>query len=124
MPKKISIKDKYEIICKIKSGVKRDLTLDQYQLKSYANITRIMKNKKQIVERFESNDRKSAKNQFRLSEAKYPELEKALIIWIRKVRTNKIPINREMILAKAEKFAKDLGIDFKPTHGHLKGLKT
>ena len=47
--RKLSIKTKYEIITKLKSGVKRDLLLSEYKLKSYSHLTHILKSEAKIT---------------------------------------------------------------------------
>jgi len=37
--KRLSIKDKFEIIMEIKSGVKRELILSQYKLQTFSHFT-------------------------------------------------------------------------------------
>jgi hypothetical protein len=108
---------------KIKSGVKRDLLLSEYKLRSYSHLTEIMKKEEKIIEKYQSISNKTSVKTFALKEAKHPELEKALILWMRQMRTSRMNLTADLILKKAEKFAKDLGFDFKPTNGYLKGLK-
>ena len=99
------------------------MIIKELNLKSYANITRILEKEEAIVERYESNNRESNASQYKISKAEYQLLEKELILWLRKIWTNKLPINSDITLDKANQFASELSYDFKPTVGYLRGLK-
>ena len=61
---KILIKDKFETIMKLRSGVKIEQILSQYKLKHYSNLTEIMKNESKIVEKYNSLNGKTSANVF------------------------------------------------------------
>jgi hypothetical protein len=77
---KLSIKNKYEIIMKIKSGVKKDVILSEYKIKNYSNLNYLMKNETKIVNKYQSINDKLSDKVFKVSEAKHPKVEKALIL--------------------------------------------
>ena len=52
--KSLSLKDKYEIINKIKSGLKRQQLLVDYEIKSNSHLTQLLKSKEKIIENYES----------------------------------------------------------------------
>lgn len=109
---KLSIKTKYEIITKLKSGVKRDLLLSEYKLKSYSHLTHILKSEAKITAKYNSIAGKTSGKVFAVKEAKFPLIEKALIEWMRQeVRNKKINLTGDIILQKAEQFAQQMGVD-------------
>lgn len=56
----------------------------------------------------------------RMRTGTYPELEKALLIWIKEARNNKLPLSGEVVAAKALSLAAMLGInDFASSNGWL-----
>jgi hypothetical protein len=75
---KTSLQHKYDIVCKLEDGVKRKQLLIEYKLKSYANLKHIWR-KKEIILKYNQLSAKSSKKSFRLSKAKYPEVEEALV---------------------------------------------
>ncbi len=52
--KSLSLKDKYEIINKIKSGLKRQQLLVDYEIKSNSHLTQLLKSKEKMIENYES----------------------------------------------------------------------
>ena len=52
--KSLSLKDKYEIINKIKSGLKPQQLLVDYEIKSDSHLTQLLKSKEKIIENYES----------------------------------------------------------------------
>lgn len=67
-----------------------------------------IKNKRTIEDALQA---EVASKRRRLRPAKYPDLEKALLIWIKKMRSQDIPLSGPVILAKAADFALQLDYD-------------
>lgn len=67
-----------------------------------------VKNKRAIEDALEA---EVASKRRRLRPAKYPDLEKELLIWIKEIRSQNIPLSGPVILAKAADFALQLGYD-------------
>jgi hypothetical protein len=121
---KISLNEKYEIINKIQNGEKRKQLLIDHKLKSYANLTYIWKQRKDIIKSYNELSLKSSEKTFRLRAAKHQKVEEALIHWMKQIREKKISLSSDLILQKARRFAQMLNIDdFEPTLGYLRGLK-
>jgi hypothetical protein len=118
------LKDKYDIINKIESGVKRSEIISEYKLKTQFHLTEIMKKKALIIEKFEKQNPKLSKTTTYLSSAKHPDVEEALVIWMKQMRDKKISLSSEVFGKKGEKLAKDMGImDFKASNRYIIGLK-
>src|SRR5882724_6096375 len=121
---KLSIPNKYEIIVKVKNGMKRSDVMKEYGLKPLSHLTRILAKKYEIIQKFNQMNKKDVKKSFKLSTSKYPKEEKAVIKWMRQMRHKKGILSSNIILKKAEDFAKLFGNnDWTPTAGFLKGLK-
>jgi len=116
--KNLSIKEKYQIICDVDKKMKYDLIVSKFQLGNKSTISEIKKKKDVIIEEYEKIG--SNKNAKSLKKAKYPNIDEALIIWIKEARKNNITINQEILKVKSIKFANDLGyIDFKGSDGFI-----
>lgn len=122
--RKLSIKDKFDIINKFNDGVSRKKLMSDYNLKDYSHLTHIFKKKEEILQKYNQLNEKSTVNSYTLKKSKYPEVEKALVEWMKQMRGKKINLSSDVILKKASEFAKLLKInDFEPTFGYLNGLK-
>lgn len=98
-----TLKEKVEILREVdaKNASKQDIAkkfgIPRSTLSTY------IRNKKAIVDAYEveafSGDRK------RLRPAKYPDLEKALVTWIKDMRSLNLPLSGSVIMAKAADFA-------------------
>ena len=96
----------------------------KFNLKNRSNINRIMDQEKQIVEKYESMNKKFHKKTCRIRGTVYPEVEEALILWMKQMRSNKIPLSGDLIKSKANEFAMKMNIDnFSASDGYLRGLK-
>ena len=100
----ISIKSKYEILMKLKSGTKRDLIISEYKLKSHSHLTEILKNERKIIEKYESVSDKTSGKSFLVKNAQHPEVEEALLIWMRQMRAKRVAISGDLLLQQAKKF--------------------
>ncbi len=72
---KISLKHKYYIIIKLQNGVKRKQLFNEYNLKSYSNLTHIWEKKEEIIEKYNQLSTKTSKTSFRLKKAKHPNVD-------------------------------------------------
>ena len=121
---RIDLKTKYEIIKLVKSGMKKEEIRKKFNLKNRSNINIIMNNEEKIMKSIESMNKKKSAIVCRIKASTYPDVEEALILWMKNVRANEIPLSGETIKAKASEFAKQLNHnDFKATDGYLRGLK-
>jgi hypothetical protein len=108
----------------IVSNVKRDEIISKYKLKSSSHLTKLIKQKERIIESYERLNAKQLKTSAYVSQSKYPDVEEALVLWIRQMRDKKISLSSDLIREKAVKFAEDMGYtDFKATNRYIKGLK-
>ena len=83
-----------------------------------------MDQEKQIVDKYESMNKKFHKKTCRIRGTVYPEVEEALILWMKQMRSNKIPLSGDLIKSKANEFAMKMNIDnFSASDGYLRGLK-
>ena len=83
----------------------------KFYLKNRSNIIRIMDQEEQIIEKYESMNKKFHKKTCRIRGTVYPEVEEALILWMKQMRSNKIPLSGDLIKCKANEFAKKMNID-------------
>lgn len=82
----------------------------------------IIKNRDAIIKAKESN---GPRNRLHNKMAKYPLLEKALIEWVKSMRSNNMPVNGIVLKAKAQAFAKEFNVnnEFKASDGWLQNFK-
>lgn len=121
---KIDLKSKYEIIMLVKSGMKKEDVRKKFGLKNRSNIHRIMKNEKRIIELFETSNQRLQSNMFKIKDPVYPDIEKAMVIWLNQMRSQNISISGPMIKSKAKEFAQMMNhLDFKATDGYIRGFK-
>ncbi|XP_033231679.1 jerky protein homolog-like [Belonocnema kinseyi] len=59
----------------------------------------------------------------RFNELSFPELERAMTEWMKRVRNYNLPMSRPLIQEKAAEFAKDLGLKFQGSTGWLDNFK-
>ena len=55
-----------------------------------------MNQEKQILEKYESMNKKLHKKTCKIRGAVYPEVEEALILWMKQMRSNKIPLFQKL----------------------------
>ena len=83
-----------------------------------------MDNEEKILEAFGNLNKKCQNKTFRIKDALYPQVEKAIAIWMKQLISKNISISGHMIKSKAVEYAIRLGIkNFKPTDGYVRGLK-
>lgn len=76
--KQLTLKDKCEIIAKIKSGVSRKQIIIDHNIKNRSHLTKILKNENKITAAYESLNKKSAKTASRVRGSNYPKVEEVL----------------------------------------------
>jgi hypothetical protein len=80
-----------------------------------------LKNKKKIVNAFESGNNRSTQ---KLKSSSYENLDKAVYKWFVKVRDEGLPVNGPILKEKAIKYAEELGIEnFKASNGWFERWK-
>ncbi|KAH8030019.1 hypothetical protein HPB51_006451 [Rhipicephalus microplus] len=117
----LDLATKVEVLKEVDQGgtAKQDIAR-KYGIKSNT-LSTFIKNKRSILDAFESEKFKTSRKRMRTGA--YPELEEALLIWIREAR-NKLPLSDEVVMAKASSLAEMLGInDFAALDGWLTPLE-
>lgn len=106
---KLLLKDKYSIINEIESGGKRDLIISKYKLKSSSHLSKIIKSKDKIKESYEKLSSKATKTVTYVRKSNYPDVEKALVLWLKQMRDKRISLSSNIISEKAQKLAEMMG---------------
>ncbi|XP_044579686.1 tigger transposable element-derived protein 4-like [Cotesia glomerata] len=85
----------------------------------HSTVSTIWKNKEKILQAEDKG--KSSK---KLKKPKYEDLDQAILSWFHRHRQNNMPISGPIVKAKAENFAKELGLtSFKASEGWLGKFK-
>ncbi|NP_001128294.1 tigger transposable element derived 3 [Xenopus tropicalis] len=93
------------------SSVARNLGLSQ------STISRVMKNREEIMERWNQNENPARK---RNRPFKHAKVDEALLEWLLFAKANKLPISGPILMRRAEAIAKEIGCpQFKPSNGWL-----
>lgn len=104
---------------KLKSGAARKEICNQFNC-SPATLTRLVKNK-DIITKIAQQNKNISKKRMRLGSNK--EVEDALLIWFREMRSKEAILTGPLLLEKANYFAKKLNVDFVPKQGWLERWK-
>ncbi|KAL3206246.1 hypothetical protein MRX96_040289 [Rhipicephalus microplus] len=88
--KQISLKDKLDIIEQVEKGKKQVDVAVAYGL-SKQTVSTIINAKEAVLAKKVSGDLQPKR--FRLREASYPDVEEALLMWLRDARSQNIPVN-------------------------------
>lgn len=104
---------------KLKSGAARKEICNQFNC-SPATLTRLVKNK-DIITKIAQQNKNISKKRMRLGSNK--EVEDALLIWFREMRSKEAILTGPLLLEKANYFAKKLNVDFVPKQGWLESGK-
>ena len=122
--KKILIKEKYDIIKKIDEGIDGKSIINKYNLKSSSHLSKIIKSKSKIIYQYEKMNPKIANKASYCRLSDFPDVEEALVIWLRQKRDKKLNISSEMISEKAKQLAEAMGYEnFKASNKYIEGLK-
>ena len=120
--KSISLKEKFEIISKIQSGMKQTHISEQFSLPK-STVNTIWKNRETLKRQFESSEYSNDSKRFR--PANHKDVDEALLQWFKQARNNGIPVNGPLLLAKADALAAALNdVSFKATTGFIDRWKT
>ncbi|XP_053549142.1 jerky protein homolog-like isoform X2 [Bombina bombina] len=93
------------------SSVARNMGLSQ------STISRVMKKRDEILERWNQNENPSRK---RNRPFKHAKVDEALLEWLLFAKANKLPISGPILMRRAEAIAKEIGCpQFKPSNGWL-----
>jgi hypothetical protein len=121
---KLLLRDKYEIIMKCENNLKRKDIINEYKLANQSHLTNILKNKSKIIDSYEKLNPKSSKTTSYVRSSDYPDVEEAIVLWIRQMRDKKINLNSDLILDKAREFAQTMGYkNFIGSNRFIDGLK-
>ncbi|KAH8038456.1 hypothetical protein HPB51_001571 [Rhipicephalus microplus] len=96
--KQISLKDKLDIIEQVEKGKKQVDVAVAYGL-SKQTVSTIINAKEAVLAKKVSGDMQPKR--FRLREASYPDVEEALLMWLRDARSRNIPVNGLLLRKRA-----------------------
>ncbi|KAL3198113.1 hypothetical protein MRX96_014547 [Rhipicephalus microplus] len=120
--KQISLKDKLDIIEQVEKGKKQVDVAMAYGL-SKQTVSTIINAKEAVLAKKVSGDLQPKR--FRLREASYPDIEEALLMWLRDARSRNIPVNRLLLRKRAEQLAVVLNQEqFQCSEGWLSRFKS
>lgn len=103
-----TIKEKAEIISKLKNGENNADLCKEYKV-SHSTISTMWKNRDKILECFESKSLKIKKNRKPTNQ----DVENALLIWFKAQRSQNVPLSGRLLQEKANHFARLFGkMDF------------
>lgn len=88
---KLTLREKYEIIKEIESGKEREDVRKQHNLKYRSSVKSIWDNREKIKNDYESKSEKNRKIYLYVRGSNYPDIEEALILWMRQIRAKKSP---------------------------------
>lgn len=120
--KQISLQEKLQIISCIDKGQKQTDVAERLGL-SKQTVNSIIKKRKDILAKQVTGDLQPKR--FRLRDASFPEVEDALLVWLRDARSRNIPVNGFLLRKRAEQLSVILGQDdFKCSEGWLNRFKS
>ncbi|KAH8019530.1 hypothetical protein HPB51_019957 [Rhipicephalus microplus] len=115
----LPLKEKLAAIQEVDAGVKKTEVALKYGI-TKSTLTTILKAK----DKLQNNASRFAPNRKRLREAAYPDLENAVLLWLKRARSSNLPINGPILREKAEELSLRLGIeDFKCSDGWISRFK-
>lgn len=123
--RKLECKDletKYLAIKEVEAGGKTKTAIAQQFGVPANTLSTWIKNKSNIIQKYESSEFGPATKRMRAAE--YPDLEKAVDIWFKQARAANVPINGPLIQARAQDLASQMGhSSFKASSGWLHRFK-
>lgn len=115
----LPLKEKLAAIQEVDAGVKKTEVALKYGI-TKSTLTTILKAK----DKLQNNASRFAPDRKRLREAAYPDLENAVLLWLKRARSSNLPINGPILREKAEELSLRLGIeDFKCSDGWISRFK-
>ena len=120
--KRVSLGEKFKAITDIESGLKPSKVAEKYDVPRNT-ISTWIKKKKEIKSAFSSGEVSLKRKNMRIGQNE--NLEKALFCWLKKMRTNNLPVNGTVLKEKAITYAKDLEIEgFNASNGWFERWKS
>lgn len=118
----IDLKTKYDIISDIEKRLDYNLIVNKYELSGKSVVSNLRSQKEKIKSAFESGDFNSKYK--RLRNAKYDEIDDAVMKWFTIARKSKISLSGPIVKEQALEFAAQLGYtDFTASDGWLTSFK-
>lgn len=120
----LTLEDKYELLKLIGNGEKQSVVAKRFDPPlSESTTSTIMKGKDDIVRAFEGEYLYKEKRK-NMKHSTFPDLEKVLSEWFRKVQAMNISVSTPLLQEKAQHFAEHLGHEnFKTSNGSLDKFK-
>ncbi|KAH8032157.1 hypothetical protein HPB51_023301 [Rhipicephalus microplus] len=98
-----TVKEKVEILREVDQGKSSKYEIARKHSISPSMLSTYVRNRTAIENTYEAEDFGGSRK--RLRTAKFPELESALIIWVKEMRAQSIALSGPIIMAKAANFA-------------------
>lgn len=98
-----SLKEKVEILQEVDAGKESKVEIAKKHGTPKSTLSTYIKNKRTIEDAYEAEVVASDRKRLRLP--KYPELEQALVAWIKDMRSRDLPMSGPIVIAKAGDFA-------------------
>ena len=119
----LSLEDEYKVVKAINSGKKQAEVAQLFDPPlSQSTVATIVGSKKVIISAYTGGMYKDKRK--RMKQPSYPDVEKAVAEWLKKVRNINVPVNGPLLAEKAWYFAEQLGYDnFKASNGFLDRFK-
>ena len=119
----VTLEKKYKLIKAIKGGEKNTVAAKPFDpLLSQSTISTIMKKKDELISAYEGGF--FTEKRKKMTQATFPDFDKALSEWFRKVRGMYIPVSGTLLQEIALYFAQQLGYEkFKASNGFLEKFK-
>ena len=106
----LSLEEKYKVLKAINSGKKQAEVAQRFDPPlSQSTVATIVRSKKEIISAYEAGLYKDKRK--RMKQPSYPDVEKALAEWFKKVRSINVPVNGPLLAEKARYFAEQLGYE-------------
>ncbi|XP_064479166.1 tigger transposable element-derived protein 4-like [Ornithodoros turicata] len=117
----LTLEQKVALIRAVEKGEKsKSVIAKEFNIPA-STLSTILKNKQDVFNGFEKNFSSKIK---RDRGSKYPEVEVALLEWLKNARSANLPVHGPVLIAKAEALALQLGMpDFKCSNGWLERFK-
>lgn len=119
----LSLEEKYKVVKAINSRKKQAEVAQLFDPPlSQSTVVTIVRSRKEIISAYEGglyNDKRK-----RMKQPSYPDVEKALAEWFKKMPSINVPVNGPLLAEKARYFAEQLGYEnFKASNGFLDRFK-
>lgn len=116
------LKTKVEILREVENGVLSKTEIAKKYDITKSTLSTYIKNKESIIAGYEKQQMKPSRKRLRTSA--HPQLEDALVMWIKQVRSQNLPLSGPIIAAKAREFATKMALEeFSASDGWLSRFK-